>query len=187
MASRDILEAAGNGAQPPCKTSGLFFIDADVVVEEPPFRVHEIKGRIKTIVHKVLNGPAKFRERNFYSDGDTSTGISASGTLQEEFYYNVDKYSRIWKHREWYSNGILARICAYNYDSRYHGNFLTFYDNGLIKTNQVFDTGRRLYDMDLRYHDDQVYVAYALCKEMKNLKGMFNGPPDADVIVDNND
>ncbi len=175
MASRDILEASGKGDQPPCKAMGLFFTDADVVVEEPPYKIDEVKGRIRRITHKVLNGPAKFRERNFNSDG----------TLQEEFYYNIDNYKRIWKHREWNYSGILIRLCGYNYDSRYHGNFLTFYNDGLVKTNQVFNRGRRLYDLTPPHYDDQVFVASALWKEMKKLRGMFNGPPA--VADDNND
>jgi antitoxin component YwqK of YwqJK toxin-antitoxin module len=170
MASRDIVEAAGVGDQPPCVAGGLFFTEADVVVDDEPVSKIDKKRGGCTVVHKVLNGPAKFRERNFHSDG----------TLQEEFYYNVDTYRRIWKHREWYSNGILARVCGYNYNSRYHGHFMTFYDNGFLKTNQMFNEGRRIYDLDLWNYDDQVYIACAASKEIKKLKGMFNGPSSAD-------
>ena len=175
MASRDILEAAGIGDQPPCVAAGLFFTDADVVVDEQPFRVHEVKGRIKTITHKVLNGPAKFRERTYNSDG----------MLNEELYYNIDNYKRVWKHTEWYSDGILARVCGYNYSSRYHGSFLTFYGiNGTVKTNHVMNEGRRVHNLMEVQYDDQVFVACALAKEMKKLRGMFYGPP---AVADDND
>lgn len=179
MASRDILEAAGQGDQPPCKATGLFFTDADVVVEERPWKVHCVRNGPSTYTYKVLNGPAKFCERTYNS----------SGTLREELYYNLDTYRRVWKHREWNSEGVLVRLCGYNYDSQYHGNFLTFYHDGAVKTNQIFDTGRRLYDTTTPHYDDQVFIASALWKEMKKLRGMFNGPPAVadDDNDDNND
>ena len=170
MASRDIVEAAGVGDQPPCVAAGLFFKSTDVVVEAVPFRVHQVRNGPSTYIYKVLNGPAKFCERSYYYNG----------TLREEIYYNIDNYKRVWKHTEWYSNGILARVCGYNYSSRYHGSFLTFYDDGSVKTNHVMNEGRRVHDLQEAQYDDQVFIACALSKEMKKLRGMFYGPPTDD-------
>jgi hypothetical protein len=175
MASRDILEVAGKGDQPFCKASGLFFTDADVVVDDEPVSKIDKKKGGYTVIHKVLNGPAKFRTQIY----------NHNLTLIEEFYYNINEYKRVWKHREWNYDGVLIRVCGYNYDSRYHGHFMTFYYNGFLKTNQVFNDGRRIFDLDLLNYDDQVYIACAVSKEIKKLKGMFNGPPDAADKKDN--
>ena len=161
MASREILETAGVGDQPPCKAAGLFFTDADVVVEVESCNnmFPKLRG---IIIHKVLNGPAKYRGRIY----------DCKGQLQEEMFFNTTIDRPVWKRTVWHKNGLIARLCGHNNNGHYHGTFLTLCSNSRVRTNHVLMNGRRIYqhDFDLPFNDDQVFVAVALAKEVKKLK-----------------
>ncbi len=175
MASREILEAAGVGDQPPCKAAGLFFKDSDIVVEVEA--CNELFPKLRgIIVHRILNGPAKYRGRIY----------GRKGQLQEEVFFNTTIDRPVWKRTTWYENGLIARLVGHNYNSSYHGTFFTLCSTGRIKTNHVMMNGRRVYEYDFYrpFNDDQVFVAVALAKDVKKLnKSIFNMPAEEDTTV----
>ncbi len=176
MASREILEAAGVGDQPPCRAAGLFFTDSDVVVDTEP--CNNLFPKLSSfIVHKVLNGPAKYRGRIY----------GRKGQLQEEVFFNTTIDRPVWKRTTWHENGLIARLVGHNYNSSYHGTFFTLCSTGRIKTSHVMMNGRRVYEYDFYrpYNDDQVFVAIAFANDVKKLnKSIFNAVAEEDTTVD---
>jgi hypothetical protein len=175
MASQEIREAAGKGDQPPCKVAGLFLKDTDIIVETES--CNELFPKLSgIIIHRVLNGPAKYRGCIY----------GRKGQLQEEVFFNTTIDRPVWRKTQWHENGLIARLCGYNNNGHYHGTFLTICSTGRIKTNHVMMNGRRVYEYDFYRpcNDDQVFVAIALANDVKKLnKSIFNNPDEEDTTI----
>ena len=85
----------------------------------------QLKHKAFYINHKV-DGSAKYWYKN--------------GQLHKKHHYNKGLKSGTWK--EYYESGKIKTIHHYNKDGRIHGLFVSYYENGQKRMEQVFENGR---------------------------------------------